>query len=924
VAISLNWGSKIVFVPRNDMTLIQSVPTEIRELDLNAFRLTLKDLEDDEEGMSFIKTHNHNTEVTVGGVTLARVIEMINSYTVTFEDGQYAVNLKGANSNVGDVTNVNQVSIRSANSAGLVTSQAIEFGEYGGAVTIDILKGVAGTIYPIGTRRRPSNNVTDSVSIALYYGFSDINILTNMVLDTGDDVRGYHMVGVSHVNTTMLVNPDCLCLKTSFDSFDITGTLDGDSEITNCVVHDITYFNGHIHDSSLNGVITLAGSLDATITDCYQQQITSVPIIDCGSSGQNLVMPNYSGRLQISNLTGPSELGIGLDAAEVEIDSSCTDGIIMLSGVGRVVDNSGPGCYVVNTVVSGSEVTNLTRLVELLRPHHTGTGIIWFWDPYGGDDTNAGDHAHRATKTFARAHELVNDNNHDIIVCVSGDPTGVTFTNEQILITKNYVFVRGPGRDFHMHCNDDNLAAVDMQGDGCEISGMLLTTESTNTIATIKCSASFPLIENIYIEDSGNGILIVDGAYGIIKNTRVGHSTGYGVRINGGSQHFTLDHNHIGSCTEDGVVIDVTTGHEVTFKNGNVIHNNGGYGINITANSTGVQIGASNSIANNALGNVNDLGGGTSHEKQDIAILNADTLLTTDLTPYDDVNTLGGVAAHLKHLEFKLYIDSELIDPEVEDGSQHNPFSNETIAIDFAEFHNILNLRLMSEIEFTRQIKNFYIDSINISKITTNSQNLDGSRFTYITLDGLYSGSITVQESRLISTSVTNLNGNFENCGLASTFEVPDGGFALVKNCTAISTDFTKPTISIGGITGTAQLALMGYVGGITIINCNQPTDIVKIIAVGMVEIDSSCTNGQIIIFGNVKPIDNSGIGCSIQFFALNPEEVKDIHITQMNKRITNESVKTITTYEDDQTTIRKVFDYIENAEGEIIEIAPQ
>jgi len=123
--ITINWGTREIFVPRSELTLVQSSPSFIYSLDLNEFRLALKDLEDDAEGMTFPTTHNHNTTVTVGGVTLARVIEIINGYTVTFEDGQYAVNLLNANSNVGDVVNVNQVSVRAANSAGLiVTSEA--------------------------------------------------------------------------------------------------------------------------------------------------------------------------------------------------------------------------------------------------------------------------------------------------------------------------------------------------------------------------------------------------------------------------------------------------------------------------------------------------------------------------------------------------------------------------------------------------------------------------------------------------------------------------------------------------------------------------------------------------------------------------------------------------------------------------------
>jgi hypothetical protein len=118
--IYVDWANRIIFIPKQVTAQVQASPTEIRELNLNDFRLALKDLEDSPEGMPYLDTHRHNTTVTLGGVTFARLIEIINNYTVTFEDGQYAVNLVGANSNVGDRVNVNQVSVRSANSAGLI------------------------------------------------------------------------------------------------------------------------------------------------------------------------------------------------------------------------------------------------------------------------------------------------------------------------------------------------------------------------------------------------------------------------------------------------------------------------------------------------------------------------------------------------------------------------------------------------------------------------------------------------------------------------------------------------------------------------------------------------------------------------------------------------------------------------------------
>lgn len=122
MAITINWATKVINVPKADLTLIQSNPTEIREMDVDWFRLQLKDIEDNVEGQPFTDTHRHNTEVTLGGLTLARVVEILAPYTITFEDGQYAVNLVGANNNVADRTNVNQVSVRTNNSAGMITT----------------------------------------------------------------------------------------------------------------------------------------------------------------------------------------------------------------------------------------------------------------------------------------------------------------------------------------------------------------------------------------------------------------------------------------------------------------------------------------------------------------------------------------------------------------------------------------------------------------------------------------------------------------------------------------------------------------------------------------------------------------------------------------------------------------------------------
>jgi hypothetical protein len=121
MTISVNWATKIITVQQADCVFISA---GLYSLDVNAFRLALKNLEDDVDGMAFADTHTHNTEVTISGVTLARVFQIINGYTITFQDTgtPYTVKCTGANHNIGDVKNVNQVSLVIGNSAGLIAT----------------------------------------------------------------------------------------------------------------------------------------------------------------------------------------------------------------------------------------------------------------------------------------------------------------------------------------------------------------------------------------------------------------------------------------------------------------------------------------------------------------------------------------------------------------------------------------------------------------------------------------------------------------------------------------------------------------------------------------------------------------------------------------------------------------------------------
>jgi len=125
MTVSVGWGgTNIITVPQADLTPVSGT---LYECDTNWLRLKLKDLEDDPLGMPFPKTHVHNPEVTVSGVTYSRSIEILPPYSIEFTpDSQWSVRLVGSNNNFFDVANgilvQNQVQVIPSNSGGLVNA----------------------------------------------------------------------------------------------------------------------------------------------------------------------------------------------------------------------------------------------------------------------------------------------------------------------------------------------------------------------------------------------------------------------------------------------------------------------------------------------------------------------------------------------------------------------------------------------------------------------------------------------------------------------------------------------------------------------------------------------------------------------------------------------------------------------------------
>lgn len=392
----IDWGTKVIHVAKSDMVLIQSTPTEIRQLDLDWFRKKLNDLQDDEEGIAYPTTHNHVAPISVGGVELARVIEILVPYTVTFEDGQYAVNLVGANSNVADRTNVNQVSVRSANSAGLPHLEAIQSGAFNGVVTVKEGTPYQGTQYPVGVSSYPVNNIPDARKIMELYALTKLQIVGDWTFSSGDDISYIPVSGQGATISRFVLESGADTYGSIIQSATITGILDGGAILERCVIEDVDYFNGFLHKCLLKNRLSLIGTNAANLLSCYSGiPGTTTPVIDMngdGSSNTPLALRDYNGGIKLINKTGDAECSVDLVAGQVIIDSTCTNGTIVVRGTGKVIDEYGnemdTGTYngnlhLINETVTGVFVRKIYEANFMRRKWDKAANTITIYDNDG-------------------------------------------------------------------------------------------------------------------------------------------------------------------------------------------------------------------------------------------------------------------------------------------------------------------------------------------------------------------------------------------------------------------------------------------------------------------------------------------------------------------------------------------------------------
>ena len=761
--MDINWSTQVITVYKTDL-FMSLVAGDIYDMDTAAFRLALTDLEDSEIGITMPVIQNHNSEVLLGGIAYARIIEIINGYTITFDDtgGAWVCNLLGSNNNILDVTNLTSVQVRSNNSAGLINVKEIQQSAFQGFVWLDSVTGVDETIYPAGTPTRPVNNIAAAQQICEYRGFKKIFLLRPYVLPDDTVLDEYLFQGISPSLTVLTLSSAANVGRCQFTSLHITGSIDNDCTFRQCEIHDLLLFRGYLLGCSIHGTLGLGGGVEADILSCYAGHADEDVIVDMGGSGQNASFRAWSGKLKITNMTDASvTCAVDMIGGEVEVDfTTVTAGNIACQGNGEVKD-SVSGDMLVHAWYGDVYIDNYAMNGRFQQEMWQGFGL----------DKNHPEQVGRFSKIIANAvwDEAVADHS-------DAEATFGRTLKHLGHIPKSIYF-------------DGDIVYADRA-----LPPELLTNGDLFN-------------DDYWIADAGWRIQNGEAYANVADDTAL--LTHPIMLANGGQQYiykFTIKEY------ESGQVRLHADGGDGAWHTGN-----GTFSLVVTPSFSSTYIALQGHPTEGFKGEISEV----------------------SLRKYGAFNG---------------------------NGKEAYPFNNLGDALDIYETFGFNWFVVKSDIVIDRNLKNIKVDGIGTPEVDANGFDLKNSEFHRIRFKGDYIDSVIVQESVLLNGAY--LNGFFENCAVAGSVTVKAASTTYVKNCASMMPNGFTPNFFIGD---DANVNITEWYGKIRISGCSTAnSSVILNVGNGEVFIDSSCTNGTILITGNCV-VDDQSNGSTVTNHALNP-----------------------------------------------------
>lgn len=246
-------------------------------------------------------------------------------------------------------TTFTQVVVTASSSATSQNQASIEYASFEGGVWVDQSNGGVNDNEPLaGNAQFPVSTILLANTVINQRGLPrKMYILGNAILDIGDSIEYTTLVGENANRTSITINEAADTIGCEIQEATVSGNLDGNSILRNCVIDSLNYINGKIFQCMLaSTTISLGGSSPAYFINCMSAEgHTNMPVIDMNGPTNNgstpLIMHNYSGYIHVKEKTGPYECTVNLASGTVILDTTCINGSFTVTGDGKVNDENG-------------------------------------------------------------------------------------------------------------------------------------------------------------------------------------------------------------------------------------------------------------------------------------------------------------------------------------------------------------------------------------------------------------------------------------------------------------------------------------------------------------------------------------------------------------------------------------------------------
>jgi len=718
----------------------------------------------------------------------------------------------------------------SSSSATLQDLESLQAASFDGAVALDVNSSFSGTLFPVGTRQNPVNNLADARSICIERGLRTIVILSDTTtLTVGDFSDGYTFIGESPIITTVTIDAATNVTNCRFQNMFVQGTLDNNNEFRECIVGDISFFNGGLLQCALVGTITLAGGVQAQIYDSWSgiadHSANNYAEINLGGTGQDLVLRNYTGGVRLTNSTGPANVSMDITSGRVFLEPSITDGDIEIRGNARVQNNSTGTTIVRNETLNQAQELAAFEGKVTVDPIGGTTGEYEY--PYGTPGSpvltlaDANTIASRRGITeiaFLSSYTFLSgDDVSDKLLSGRGPGTVLTFQSGSVTTRTNF-----------QACTVEGTISAFGNFNFCHFRDVLDTTTGAHALVQFQqCSFDSTWTFSSAHIASMELLYCVTGA--TAKSLNAGRAS---FDFNGADVDVAF-RNYSGSMEISGIsnaLADVS----VDFFSGSVL---------VDATNTDGQL----ILRGDAI--ITDFSTGT-------AVTNATIHEAVEASAFggyvtvDETNLTGAAVAGT-------------IFPA---GTDESPSNNIEDTMTIARERGLVEMRVIGPlvVDGSNNIEGMTLFCRLVGSSVQISDSAEVNRVAFLNL-AIFNSTLEERSSfaDCFVFNCTSLRARLRKCGLSQTITLSGGGTTVLEDCYSgypLGQNNAVPAVSTIDLGGSGQsLRVVGWRGNLVISNLTDAAEYAEIDAeLGNITIDSSVTAGSIVIRGGATVTDNS------------------------------------------------------------------